>query len=340
MPSLYDLNALALAAFRTNLSGVAGSSARQYLKHRGITEGQIEKFGIGLALYGPHPISDILTSHGVTGDDAVATGLCHLQADGSLIDKFRNRIIFPIHDTEDRLIAFGGRALKEEQAPKYLNSPETAVFSKREHLYNLNRAKQHIEDSGDAIVVEGYMDVIGLDRAGIYNVVAVCGTALGPQHASLLLESANTVFLCFDSDIAGMKATHRALFELVGAGLDVRVVRIPKSCKDPDEYARKHGADGYYRLLEQAQTFLAWGIEAGRHLFDNFTPEGREAMLAWVLPLVRLAGGDAAAQLADALGVDRWQIARCVQAERRGDRQAYTRSDAIHAISISRNLSS
>lgn len=331
MPSIFELNELAQEQFVKNLNGVSGSAARHYLRSRGITKGQIDKFGVGLASSSPRPISDILSRQELSDEQIQASGL--VQTDGT--DRFRNRIIFPIHDTQDRIVAFGGRTLREDHVPKYINSPETEVFTKREHLYNLNRAKTAIEDSGAAIVVEGYMDVIGLDRAGIHNVVATCGTALTSSHAWLLRDSASTVFLNFDSDEAGIRATYRGVQELVRAGLDVRVVSLPKGYKDPDEYAVKHGADGYYALLEKSRTFLAWGIEAGRYLHDNLTAEGRESMLAWLIPLLRLCGDvKLAEKIASELGVNDYTARRCLD----GGRTGYTRKDAALALSFMRQV--
>jgi DNA primase len=330
VPSIYELNELALGQWQRNLASSSGFHARQYLQRRGISDSQIDKFGIGLAVTSQHLISDILTKQGISHQDALASGL--IVSDSN--DRFRNRLMFPIHDADGRLIAFGGRTLKEDGIPKYLNSPETEVYSKRDHLYNLNRAKTAIEDSGSAIVVEGYMDVIGLDRAGVHNVVATCGTALSQGHAKLLRDSASMVFLSFDGDEAGTRATYRAIPELLRAGCEVRIVRIP-SGDDPDEHAARNGADGYYALLEKAQTFLAWGVEAGRYLHDNLTAEGREAMLVWMIPLLRLAGNERLANtVAKELGVIPWTARKCLE----GGRSRYTREDATQALSFVRQL--
>jgi DNA primase len=331
MPSIHELNGLAQDQFVKTLNGVSGSAARQYLTHRGITQSQIEKFGIGLAPSSSRLISDILHQQELSEEDIQASGL--VTSDNN--DRFRGRVMFPIHDTEGNLIAFGGRTLKPDGIPKYINSPETEAFSKREHLYNLNRARTAIEDSGAAIVVEGYMDVIGLDRAGIHNVVAACGTALGISHARLLRESAATVFLNFDSDEAGIRATHRAIPELIRAGLDVRVVCIPTVYKDADAYTAKFGADGYYRLLERSETFLAWAVRAGRYLFDNLTADGREAMLAWLMPLVSLSdSGVLADKIAETLGVKRYLVNSCVDNRRSG----YDWQAAKTALSLAKQL--
>jgi DNA primase len=207
------------------------------------------------------------------------------QGKGKAYDKFRNRIMFPIHDRRGRVIAFGGRAL-DDDGPKYLNSPETGLFHKGRELYGLYLARQRVGRLSEIIVVEGYTDVVALAQFGIHNSVATLGTATTPHHTELLFRAAETVVYCFDGDKAGRKAAWRALeatLPRLGEGLQARFLFLPEG-EDPDSLVRKQGKDEFEALLKDAQPLSDF-------LFDHFTGQvdmesldGRAKLVQLVLP--------------------------------------------------------
>ena len=221
-----------------------------YMRRRGIQPETVKKFGIGYADEGWQTLSDYLISQGTRAELLTELGLSSKSSkDGRLYDKFRSRVMFPIFNTMGKVIGFGGRTLVDDPA-KYLNSQESFVFEKKRNLYGLNLSKEEISSAGYAILVEGYMDVIGLFQGGVRNVCAALGTALTPEQAALLKRYTKKVVLCLDSDAAGIKAAIRGCDVLRDAGLDVRVMHVDDG-KDPDEYIKKHGADEFRALLDR-----------------------------------------------------------------------------------------
>jgi DNA primase len=193
---------------------------------------------------------------------------------GKCYDRFRDRLMFPIIDVQGRVIAFGGRIIGDGQ-PKYLNSPETIIFSKSNTLYNLNLAKNVLNEEKSLIVVEGYMDVIALYQSGIKNVVATLGTALTSQHARLIKRYADQVIIAYDSDDAGQKATERSVEILEAAKLDVRVLLLNDGM-DPDEYLKKYGVDYLIEKLKNAYSYVDYKIHLLRQKYDlNYEEERR-----------------------------------------------------------------
>ncbi len=222
-----------------------------YMKGRGIQPATIAKFGIGYADEGWQTLSDHLLKQGISADLLTELGLCSRSSkDGRLYDKFRGRVMFPIFNTMGKVIGFGGRTIIGDDA-KYLNSQESFVFEKKRNLYGLNLTKTEIQEQGYAVLVEGYMDVVGLYQGGIRNVCAALGTALTLEQAQLLKRYTKKVVLCLDSDAAGIKAAIRGCDVLRGAGLDVRVMHVDDG-KDPDEYIKKHGADEFRALIDRS----------------------------------------------------------------------------------------
>ena len=239
-----------------------------YMRSRGILPETIKKFGIGYADEGWQTLSDYMTAQGTPAELLTELGLSSKSSkDGRLYDKFRGRVMFPIINTMGKVIGFGGRTIVGDAA-KYLNSQESFVFEKKRNLYGLNLTKKEIQDAGYAILVEGYMDVIGLWQGGVRNVCAALGTALTPEQAVLLKRYTKKAVLCLDSDAAGIKAAIRACDVLREAGLDVRVMHVDDG-KDPDEYIKKHGADEFRALLEKtAQTDVDFKIALIARKYD------------------------------------------------------------------------
>ncbi|HEX7327620.1 MAG TPA: DNA primase [Casimicrobiaceae bacterium] len=259
--------------------------AIDYLKRRGLTGPIAARFGIGYAPDARQALASAFDSYDNPALDAA--GLVATGDGGRRHDRFRGRIMFPIHDARGRVIAFGGRVLGSGE-PRYLNSPETALFSKGHELYGLFLARDAIRSAGRAVVVEGYMDVVGLAQHGVENVVATLGTATTPVHAQKLFRLTDSVVFCFDGDAAGRKAAWRALENTLPAladGKEARFAFLPEG-EDPDDFVRAHGKDAFERVLDEAVPLSEYLVAtlASRH--PPATAEGRAALVAAARPLI------------------------------------------------------
>ncbi|MDI3298337.1 MAG: DNA primase [Bacillota bacterium] len=261
--------ALELAAgwFADWLRAPEGAAARRYLEERGVSADGVRAFGLGWAP-GGNRLLQRLEAAGIERSVAQAAGLV---ADGEhgFYDRFRERLIFPIRDERGRLVGFGGRLLGEGQ-PKYLNSPESEIFSKRRILYGLDRAAVRIRNRRRAILVEGYMDALTAQQAGFEETVASLGTALTSEQVEILRRLAGEVVICYDADSAGEQATLRGLELLRAAGLRLRVAELPEG-KDPDELIRRRGPGAFQAVVENARPWLEYRFERlarGRSLDD------------------------------------------------------------------------
>ena len=270
----FEAHEIAARLFRETLLGPAGAQARDYLKKRGVTEAIADQFGLGLAERGGQNLLRLLERAGITGDALTQTGLIGRRDDGSFYDRFRNRLMFPIHNETGKLIGFGGRAIETGDEPKYLNSPETSIYHKSQVLYNLNRARQAMRKADTTVLVEGYMDVIGLAAAGVDNAVASCGTALTTQQARLIKRQSENVVLNFDPDRAGVNAAEKSIEIFIEEGMRIRVLALEGGL-DPDEYVAKHGAEGYQKALAAAPRYFHWLADQARARFDMTSAEGK-----------------------------------------------------------------
>ncbi|MEA2062386.1 MAG: DNA primase [Gemmatimonadota bacterium] len=247
--------------YKQQLTDESGSVARQYLESRGLDEETLDKFEFGWAPNAREGFKSVALQHGIAEATLIEAGLLsRAEESGATYDRFRGRIMIPILDPGARVIAFGGRILGEGE-PKYLNSPETPVFHKGEVLFGLDKSRGAIRHDGRVVVVEGYMDLVSLYQGGIHPVVAPMGTALSPGQAMLLRRYAREVFLLYDADTAGLKATFRSGDELLAAGLTVRVITLPSAGMDPDDYIRAEGRQAFERLMNSAADFLDRKIE-------------------------------------------------------------------------------
>ncbi|WP_457638714.1 DNA primase [Persephonella sp.] len=241
------------------------SEAKSYLSKRELTPSTIEKFELG---YSP-PYSDrlkkFIEKEGISIQQLKKIGLVSTTDSSDFYDKFRGRVIFPIKDHRGRVVAFGGRSI-DGREPKYLNSPETEIYSKSKVLYGFFEAKEHLREKKEAVVVEGYMDLLSLHQTGIKNVVATLGTAMTPQHGKLLSRFVNRVILMFDADSAGKKAVIRAAKVLLPYRIEVFYCPLEKG-KDPDDVA-KEGRDKVEKLLKNSQEFLSFLIDRVRNQKD------------------------------------------------------------------------
>lgn len=254
---IQDINLIAARFFYEALKSKQGEAATAYLKKRGISDSTARKFGIGYSNDGWDDLYNHLKSHGISEEAMLDSGLVLKGSSGNLYDRFKGRLMFPIFDVRGNVIAFGGRVL-DDSLPKYMNSPETALYNKRKHLYALNFAKNHIE--GSLIIVEGYLDVISLYQSGIHNVVASLGTALTESQGRLLKKYANEVIIAYDADTAGQAATMRGLELLTDTGCSVRVLSLPEGT-DPDDYIKRNGADRFRKLVDNALPLVEYKIK-------------------------------------------------------------------------------
>ncbi|MBR5642198.1 MAG: DNA primase [Firmicutes bacterium] len=245
----YEANRMAARFYFDSFTKKA-NPGYSYMYGRGIQPETVKKFGLGYADDGWQTLSDYMLAQGTPESLLLELGLSAKSSkNDKLYDKFRSRVMFPIFNTMGKVIGFGGRTIVGDDA-KYLNSQESIVFEKKRNLYGLSLTKKEIQDEGYAILVEGYMDVIGLYQGGVHNVCAALGTALTPEQAQLLKRYTKKAVLCLDSDAAGINAAMRGCDVLRAAGLEVRVMHVDDG-KDPDEYIKKHGADEFRALLEK-----------------------------------------------------------------------------------------
>ena len=264
------------------------AKAREYLQRRGLSEGIIEEYGIGYAPPGWDNLMQHLLKAGWQESQLLDSGMLVDREDsGKRYDRFRDRVMFPIRDLRGRVIAFGGRVLTDEK-PKYLNSPETPVFSKGRELYGLYDANRSKGTLQRLVVVEGYMDVVALAQFGLLGAVATLGTAAGTAHLDKAFRYSNEIVFCFDGDAAGRRAAVRALEVSLPALRDQRQVRFLflSEGEDPDSYIRKRGLDTITALLEKAQPLSEYLFEQTGQGLRMDTAEGRAGLVSRTLPLL------------------------------------------------------
>ena len=264
---LWALHKEAARFYHTKLYAPEGAAALQYATGRGMPKAVLTTFGIGYAPDSWTNLVDHLRKKGYTDQELKDSGLVTVsQKNGNLFDRFRDRLMFPIIDVRGNVIGFGGRIMKkDDNAAKYLNSPETLIFNKRKNLFALNLAKK--SKLGYLILVEGYMDAIALHQYGFDCAVASLGTALTPDGATLLSKYTDQVVLIYDGDNAGQNATQRAIPILEKAGLKVKVLQM-QGAKDPDEYLKKFGADKFRLLLEGSSNRIEYQLNAIAKKYD------------------------------------------------------------------------
>ncbi|HSG08234.1 MAG TPA: DNA primase [Longimicrobiales bacterium] len=310
----YELNAFARDWFREQLvDPMVGAGARAYLEGRGIDADTAERFGLGYAPDEWRALRDAATKLGLDEDLMVEVGLLgRRERDNEAYDRFRGRIIFPIEGLSGKVIAFGGRVLEgadRKDAPKYLNSPESTIYHKGRNLYGMSWARHAIRREESAVVVEGYMDVVSLAAHGFENVVAPLGTAMTPEQAKLLGRYTQRIFLLFDSDAAGLKATFRAGDVLLEEGLHPAVVTLPTG-EDPDSLVRGHGSDALRGHLDDALDVMDRKLQIlSEKDFFSSIERTREAVDR-LLPTIRAAADPTlrdiyVAKVADRTGVRR-----------------------------------
>jgi DNA primase len=295
--ALLKIHEIAAAWFQEQLRSPAGARVRRLLADRGLTDGTIERLVIGYAPPGRDALKRHLAQRGLDLRLLVASGLVLERDNGETVDRFRGRLIFPICRDSGSVVAFAGRALEAEQQPKYLNSPETAIYSKSRTLYGLHLSKTSIRRSGYAVLVEGYFDFAQPFQAGELPVVASCGTALTPQQAHLLRRFTTKVVLSYDPDSAGQGAAARSSELLVAEGFQVNVAALPAG-QDPDVFVRRHGVEAYATALKSSRPYLEFLLDRAAQAHDLGLDEGRREFLHEMLVV--------AAKIPDAAGRDQF----------------------------------
>jgi DNA primase len=291
----------AAAWFRQQLATPAGAPARRQLAERGLSAETIETMGIGYAPAAREALKARLLKEGFTPPVLLRSGLFVQREEGPPIDRFRNRLMIPIHRDNGAIIAFGGRAMDAGQQPKYLNSPETPIYTKGRTLYGLHLSKASISKARLAVMVEGYFDFAQAWQAGITNVVASSGTALTPVQAKLLKRFAPTVVLSFDPDAAGQGAAARSSELLVTEGFRVNVAMLPAG-DDPDNFIRKRGAAAYQEKLRTSRPYLEYLLDRAAAAYDFRKDDDRRAFLTEMLGVAaRIPDAAARDQFADRL---------------------------------------
>ncbi len=275
---IYEANREAARFYHKMLYSYEGAKGLSYLRGRSLSEATIKHFGLGYSPPSRYALVDYLRSKGFKDSELVSANLAFMSRSGHAIDRFADRVMFPIIDVRGNVIAFGGRIMSDEK-PKYLNTSDTPVFKKSSNLFALNFAKNVGE--GMLILCEGYMDVIALHQAGFQNAVATLGTAITTEQAMIIKRYADEIAICYDADEAGQKATTRAIGILRPTGIKIRVVTVP-SGKDPDEFIRSYGEQGtarFRKLLDVSGNDIRYQIEKLRKKHDTQIPEQRVTFL-------------------------------------------------------------
>lgn len=275
---ILEMNKLSARFFYNTLKNPSeGREAREYFKRRGITWDTVIMYGLGFSGKNKTALTEYLKSQGYTEAETVEAGLS-VERDGKIIDKFRNRVMFPIIDVRGNVIGFGGRTMLEVKEingykiPKYLNSSETAVFDKGKNLFSLNIAKN--ERAEYLILCEGYMDVISVCQAGIRNIVATLGTAITENQAKLMMRYAGEILICYDMDEAGRKAALRAIEIINSVNGRSRVIQL-KGCKDPDEYINLYGAEAFKTAVKNAVPSTEFRLSLIKGKYDTASVDGK-----------------------------------------------------------------
>lgn len=344
---LLELQEKAASWFEQQLRLPEAARAREYLGGRGLNQAAIARFRIGYAPDSFHALRDYLAS--ITSDRELLdlSGLCSSkpQPDGSLgplYSRFRKRVTFPIRNEAGRVIAFTARSLStdEDSGPKYLNSPETPLYSKGQVLFNLDQAKQAIRQLDFAVLVEGQMDCISVATAGVENTIATSGTAFTPMQARLLARFTKRLCVNFDPDTAGAAAAEKSIALLVEEGFEIKIVTL-ESGLDPDRFVRERGVAAYVTAIREARRFSEFLIDRALHLFPPRSAEAKSKAIHYLLPYIRMVpdsivrdefAGDAAQKLGIDAALVREELKQA--ARRRRDKVTPAVSDVPAAAAV------
>ncbi|MCQ9208097.1 MAG: DNA primase [Omnitrophica bacterium] len=282
---LFQINELACTFYQANLKEQKGRPALEYLKKRTFPAKNIIAFRLGFAL-SDNGLLKFMRTKGVGEGLLEKAGLILRKEDRFYYDRFKQRIIFPIFDVRNRIIAFGARVLDNSHSPKYMNSPETPIYIKGNHLYGLNFAKEEIKKQDFCLIVEGYIDLLIVYQHGISNVVASLGTALTSQQIRQLRRYTHNVVMVFDSDQAGELASLRSLDLLIEEDTNVRIVSLPSN-EDPDSFLRKFGKESFQEKIKQASDLFDYKLNLLTQKYKLDTVEGKVGIAKEMLPTIR-----------------------------------------------------
>ena len=277
---VYKINEIAAKFYHENLYKPESKIAQEYIKKRKLDNNTLKNFLIGYASTSSQ-LYNYLKTQGFKSEEILKSNLVYKTSDGRYIDRFRKRLIFPIQDIKNRVIAFGGRVL-DDSLPKYINSPEGLIYSKGRHLYGLNVARK--SNVKDIIIVEGYMDCISLHQRGINNAVASLGTALTEAQGRLLRRYGEKIIIGYDSDSAGQNATMRGLEILNNLGCDIRILQM-EGAKDPDEYVIKYGSGRFKLLVDRAISLVEFKI---KNLKKNMNLENTNDKIKFLVEIANI----------------------------------------------------
>lgn len=279
---LRQINQWAMEIYQAALTGAAGKAGLDYLKNRGLTDETIQRFCLGYAPDQWDFLTKRLLDKNVEEKELLLLGLSAKSGRGTLTDKFRGRVIFPILNEREQVTGFGGRIIGEGQ-PKYLNSQETPLFFKGKGLFGLHAAKNAIRQADQAIIMEGYMDVLAAHQHGVANAVASLGTSLTAEQAKLLTAYTYRTLICYDGDAAGETAALRGLDILDQQGCAAGVIRIPAG-SDPDDYLKDYGKEAFLQLADKAYSLFAFKFQLSLEKYDQDDMSGKVAVIQAVLP--------------------------------------------------------
>lgn len=279
---LYRINEAACQYFQSCLSN--NSKAKEYLSSRGVGEETVKKFRIGYAPDAWESLLNFFKTKGVDSPLLEKAGLVIKNEKGSYYDRFRHRIIFPIIDLKERMPGFGARVM-DSSLPKYVNSPETVIYSKGKNLYGLNVSKDAIKKEGHALIVEGYLDFIIPYQAGVENIIATLGTALTTDQIKLLKRLANTVIMVYDPDEAGEAASLRNLDLFISEDVNVYIAELSNGL-DPDSYIRKFGAEDFLKIVKSSKNIFDYKLDKLCRRFDIKSANGKAAIAGEILPTI------------------------------------------------------
>ena len=268
--------------YRFLLTKDVGSAALKYIEARNLTDSTRENFELGYAPPGWDALTKFLTAKGISGEELANLGLLHKKESGGYYDRFRHRVMFPIWDSQGRVVGFGGRTIGDDN-PKYLNSPEGEFFKKGQLLYGLHIARKGIRELGYVVLMEGYMDVVATHQHGVTNAIASLGTAFTREQGKLLMSYTHDVVIAYDSDAAGIKAAIRSADILQELGCRVRIATIV-GAKDPDEYIQAQGLPGWQRVIEQAMPMVQYKLLQAAKKYGIQNPGAKQRILQEVLP--------------------------------------------------------
>ncbi len=282
---LYKINELAANFYEQNLNSPQGFSAKGYLLKRGLKEEAIKKFKLGFSVDRWDALINHLRAKNISLSLLEKAGLILTREGGGYYDRFRNRLILPIFDIKSRVLGFGARVL-DDTLPKYINSPETPIYTKGKNLYGLNLSYEAIRDADSAVIVEGYLDFIIPYQAGINNIVASQGTALTQEQARLLKRYTHNVVMVYDADKAGELASLRSLDIFIEEDMGVKVVSLPLGL-DPDSFVRKNGAESLKENIHQAENLFDYKIKILKSRHNIKEPQGKAGIAAEMLPTLK-----------------------------------------------------